>query len=83
MSFREFLRCRLGLGDLPELDEVFVTKDGTNITILREAKSTRAASSGAFALITRFMAPECVTLTYWAQRQRNRRRQFAERESLF
>lgn len=38
MRFEEFIRRSSGFDDLPELDEVFVTEDGLNLTILREGK---------------------------------------------
>ena len=38
MSFKEFLKHHLSRDTLPELDEVFVTKDGVNLVILREGK---------------------------------------------
>ncbi len=45
ISLKEFLRRGLGLGGLPELDEIFVTKDGINVVILREGKQYK----GSFA----------------------------------
>lgn len=43
MSFREFIRRGLGLDPLPELDEVYVTEDGINVTILREGKDYKGS----------------------------------------
>lgn len=43
MSFKEFLRRTLRRNNVPELDEVFVTEDGINITILREGKEYKGS----------------------------------------
>jgi hypothetical protein len=43
MRFKEFIKRTLQLRDLPELDEVYVTEDGINVTILREGKEYKGS----------------------------------------